>query len=266
MKSKKEKYPILLCQFYTPVLRIFYFIMALLIQVSSPLFCLAWRRAGPVGVVPPSKISAIIICSIFSCRATWLTAWPTVWCRRFYSFVLVKWINVSISLPALCELTPWLQNLIRHRNMYVVVFAPSAQASVLQRCAGHWRVFFSEGGHSGSDRQRFLLQIQHRQRSHHLAEWGALISQLHLILPRRISNLSPPTSSSQADRDRMFWGAERFWPRRNPTSRPRLVSDPWEPHTQPATPNLPQTRKNTLCTFLNVSVQFAWRPSVSFLH
>lgn len=70
------------------------------------------------------------------------------------------------------------------------VFTPPAQTGVLQRRAGHRRVFLSEGSHSGPDGQQLLLPVHHRQRSHHLAEWGAFMSGLRFtISPERIYKL-----------------------------------------------------------------------------
>lgn len=53
-------------------------------------------------------------------------------------------------------------------------------------------------------------------------------------------------SLSAGDRYRMFQGAEHFWPGGISISRSGLVADPREPQTQPAAPNLPQTRKHTV--------------------
>lgn len=62
--------------------------------------------------------------------------------------------------------------IIRLAACFIVIFPCEAQARVLQRCAGHRWVFHTEGSHSGPDGQGFLHQIQHRQRSHHLAKRG----------------------------------------------------------------------------------------------
>lgn len=54
-----------------------------------------------------------------------------------------------------------------------------------------------------------------------------------------------------ANRDGVFQRIERFWPRGEPNSRPGHISASSEPQTQPAAPNLPQTRKNSAKYFLS---------------
>lgn len=124
-----------------------------------------------------------------------------------------------------------------------------AQARVLQRRAGHRRVFHGEGSHSGPDGQRFPRQIQHGQRSHHLAKRGTS-ADFHLCQSE--VNLDPCVSSASDNRHGMFWWAERLQRRRVSLSRPGQVSFPRQPQTQTVQPALPQTRKSAIffCLFL----------------
>lgn len=80
-------------------------------------------------------------------------------------------------------------------------FTCEAQARVLQRRAGHRRVFHGEGSHSGPDGQRFPRQIQHGQRSHHLAKRGTS-ADCHLCQSE--VNLDPSVSSASDNRHGMF--------------------------------------------------------------
>lgn len=74
---------------------------------------------------------------------------------------------------------------------------------------------------------------------------------------------SPSSPSSVAHRDGMLQGTECLWPRGDPNSWPGRVSASREPQTQPAAPNLPQTRMSSVECFLGQMHRARSRLSVS---